>query len=186
MTYKSTPNEGFFLGVDPGSTVVGLSLFRGSDLLSYRTVKSSAGKHAAERLIVLAGKVEAAIAGMLEDVDPEAAVEAILELPGTQGGRQNVRQLVGLGMAVGTMNYLLARRRYRVHYATVTEWSRLAGGVCKSKENRARVVESLFPAYSRENDPGLDAADAIGVAAWRLGIFDGRRPEIDRIISPTA
>lgn len=168
--------------MDPGTSKVGLSLFVEGVLEDFRLVKSSASGGAHRRSLVLAGKVEGSLIEMLGFAKTIEQPECVIELPGSQS-RANVKSLVGIGIGLGTMNLVAANRGFRIHYAKVAEWSRLAGGVSKSKEDRAVVIRHMFPAYAKMKDDGLDVADAIGIAAYHLGMFEGRREEIDAIIS---
>lgn len=163
--------DGVVLGVDSGSTKVGLALFRQRDLVKAETVKCYAGKVSAQRVARLCERVDSVLDQWLSA--ETSTVTCVMETPGKQGGRQHSKALIGIGMGVGALSVCLHRRGFDMQFVDVTKWSRLEGGKAKSKEDRARRIASMFSAYDAKNDHGLDAADAIGVAAFWLGLFNG-------------
>lgn len=181
LSRESSRPEKFSVGIDPGSQHVGLSLFADESLVNFRRVSSYAGKNAAQRVIALSAKVETALTDMLGYAPVVAPVTCYIELPGSQT-KGRAGGLISLGMGVGAMSILAVKRGFTPNFVKVADWSRLAGGVCRSKEDRAIVLEHFFPTYRAAEDAGLDISDAIGVAAWGLGLFDGRKEEIERLI----
>lgn len=174
--------ESFLISIDPGSTSVGIALWVNGKLRKTALIRYTGGKTVCHRTIMICEKAERAIDQMLISASDDAKVLCVIELPGKQGGRNFVKQLMGLGIGIGALNLMLTRRGYEMHYVDVTRWSRLAGGVCKSKEDRAKVIASMYPEYDARADNKLDIADAVGVGAYHLGHFEGRLHEIDKIL----
>jgi len=173
--------QGFWVGIDPGSISVGLSLFHRRKLVDYRVVKAKSGDSAEIRILKLRDSVQSELTRML-GFAPKSETHAILELPGNQT-KQRSGSLIALGMAVGAMACVLHERNYAsLEFVDVSTWSRLDGGVCKSKKHRALYLPRVCPEYSIDNDPGFDAADAIGLIAWRLGMYDGHKEQIKQFV----
>lgn len=53
--------------------------------------------------------------------------------------------------------------RTKVHPIRENQWARSV-----RKEDRAVAIAAMFPEYNQADDPGLDVADAIGLAVWFL------------------
>jgi len=163
----------YVVGVDTGSRVCGVSVFDPvrRDLLGWKTLKVPTGRPYATRITQIAEGVVQAVSAMTHRAHPET-VAVSLELPGSQG-KMASRGLVTMGLVCGAVWGRLAASGYIVEPTEVGIWSRgQANGVCMSKEKRAERVLGLFPGgYSGEEDDGLDGADAIGIAAFRLGLL---------------
>lgn len=181
LSRESSRPEKFSVGIDPGSQHVGLCLFEDESLVNFRRVSSYAGKNSAQRVVALSKKVDIALTDMLGYAGQVAPIDCYIELPGMQT-KGRAGGLITLGMGVGAMTLLASNRGFNLHFSTVSEWSRLAGGVCRSKEDRAVVLENFFPTYRSSDDNGLDISDAIGIVAWNLGLFKDRKKEIERLI----
>jgi len=163
----STAPPNFFVSIDPSSTCTGIAYWRGGKLVAFDLVKAKQSKKIAphDRAIRF-GEV---IRSRVNDQIGEASAAFAVEVPGGQG-KMHSRGLVTLGLAVGAIAATLMTRG-EVELIPVTKWSRLFGGKCISKDARADLVAEMFPAYDRAADKGLDIADAIGLGAWRLGLF---------------
>jgi len=178
---SSQAKNDFWVGVDPGSVSVGLSLFHCGSLAEYRVVTTNKALSAETRILKLNDSVVSALTDML-GFAPKNETHAILELPGQQT-KQRAGNLIALGMAVGSMACVLHSKNFAsVEYASVSEWSRLDGGVCKAKHHRANYLPTVCPQYAPTDDDGLDAADAIGIVAWRLGLYEGHRERIKQAV----
>ena len=173
MTTVSTPptkeSSEIWVGIDPGTCKTGLSLFEGTRLIESKVVRVPAGREMIERTLLMGDRVSAEVALMLPRRDPRT-INIVFETPGYQG-KAHARGLVGMGIGMGCVNYALYSAGYKMHHITVSEWSRLGGGRCRSKEHRADLIVKLFPGYDPTKDKGLDAADAIGIVAWKLGML---------------
>ena len=163
----STAPSNFFVSVDPSSTATGLAFWRGGQLVGFDLVKAKQSKKIAPHdRAVRFGQL---ILERVTDQIGEASAAFVVEVPGGQG-KMHSRGLVTMGLAVGAIAATLMTRG-EVELIPVTKWSRLFGGKCIAKDVRADLVAEMFPAYDRAADKGLDIADAIGLGAWRLGMF---------------
>jgi len=174
---SSQVKEDFWVGIDPGSKSVGISLFHRGTLVAYRVVRTNKDDPPSIRVLKLHDAVVSELTLML-GFAPKNQTHAILELPGQQS-KQRAGNLIALGMAVGSMACALHSKNFAsVEYIDVSTWSRLDGGVCKAKHHRANYLPTICPTYERENDDGFYAADAIGIVAWRLGMYEGHLERI--------
>jgi len=174
---SSQVREEFWVGIDPGSVSVGLSLFHRGSLADYRVIRTDKSASAETRILKLNDSVVSALTLML-GFAPKEQTHAVLELPGQQS-KQRAGNLIALGMAVGSMACVLHAKNFAsLDFIDVSTWSRLDGGVCKAKHHRANYLPTICPQYAPADDDGLDAADAIGIVAWRLGLYEGHRERI--------
>lgn len=161
------------VSVDPSSTRTGVAIWVGRKLTRCEAIKSSSSKKYAphERALLHAKAVQEKIVHLVSlEVRGRAVVSCVVEVPGSQG-RSHSRGLVTLGMAVGAVVAMLTEN-FDVQMIPANIWTRLEGGRAKSKDVRADQIQKMFPQYDRAADKGLDIADAIGIGAYRLGLFE--------------
>ena len=161
--------KSFTIGVDPGSKVSGLALLHGNTLVDWKLLKVPAHRKPVQRCWMMGDKVEEALIEWQENIVSSSSCLALVEIPGAQN-RFHSRGLVTLGMVCGTVLTRVRMCGYEVNTIEATKWTKLHGKRAMSKEARASKVASLFQdKYDLSQDPGMDGADAIGLAAWLTG-----------------
>jgi len=168
------PSKPILFSIDPGSRVAGIAVFEGSTLLDWSLLKVPASRDPVDRCLMMCSAVEAIIDGVLEKTEGDRTVTIVVELPGGQN-RPYARGLVTLGMAVGMIVAYLTALGHRVVTILASKWTRLNSPRCLSKAVRAKYIEEMYPyTYDRSKDKSLDGADAIGLGAYFLGLFDNK------------
>lgn len=156
------------LALDPSSKCTGYAIMRGvaaGDLIEFGVLKPNRVKD--EPIERIRAMVVDAI-----DLAIEHLVDAVV-IEGTTG-KVSARHAGGgaglsvYGMAVGAMWGAISWAGLRdndlpVHLVRENLWT-----MSQRKARRARVICGLYPRYAAaaRQDPGLDAADAIGLGRW--------------------
>jgi hypothetical protein len=115
---------------------------------------------------------------VVELIDRYGATNVVMEFQSHMkaAGNPHASGLATLGQAQGWLACLIdvCCPDVKVEYPSERDWTRW-GGRNLAKSTRAKRVAELVPEYAdaiRANgkaDKGLDVADAIGIALWRLG-----------------
>jgi hypothetical protein len=160
------------LGVDVSTTATGLAMVRiergrpVADWLSLARPPAKRDYHA---------RTDWTIDRILADL-PLIIAPEIIVLEWAEGsawksrGRAWTHNVVPMATAQGAVREAL-RQRYpdaTIEHYSSTQWTQSA-----PKEQRAKWMRTLYSAYDREyaaTDTGLDVADALGIATWRLGL----------------
>lgn len=89
--------------------------------------------------------------------------QIVIEGPAPQSPRMGNRGQAAYGMAVGVIWARLRLLEIPLQVVAVDVWTAKV-----SKAHQAACVASDFPEYAamRKRDPGMDVADAIGLAVW--------------------
>lgn len=166
----SCQSKKVFFGIDPSSTCCGLSVFLDMELVSWEVVHPPSKKVSVIRRCF---DISTALAERVRQLSKQHGDKPtlIVEIPGKQGGPCGGGQLLTLGIAVGMVLKHLQILGHEVQMVEAAAWTRLGHCHCLPKETRARMMRDRFKSYSGESDPGMDGADAIGLAAWYIGVF---------------
>lgn len=164
------PADAVLMAIDCSSTAIGWAVYRRRVLMAASLARSPASWDSIRR-------IRANTAEVLEAAAERGVTHAILEWqsPWRAARLRNANGLAVLGQAQG---YLLAAierefRQIKVDLVSEREWTRV-GGWPASKQSRAARVRLLVPEYREavganpSIDPGLDIADSLGLALWRL------------------
>ena len=158
-------NGPLILGLDPSSTTTGYAILNGPDNLREAGLFAPTNKRAPalERIAEMIDDLTATIA----DYHPSRAV---IEITSGKVGKRHGGQGAGLavyGMAVGALWWATVKLLGPDQVTAIDEntWTQ---GI--PKRRRQMELFARFPKYADwangGNDPGADAADAIGVARW--------------------
>jgi Holliday junction resolvasome RuvABC endonuclease subunit len=176
------------IGVDPGTVCCGVSVFYQGRLVRWGTVRpTKKSATPVQRCFLISTELAAEVDHHVREYG--CAPTIVVELPGMQGGRRGAGALLTLGLGVGMILKHLQFLGHELRMVEAQRWTRLGGGHCLPKEERADIIRRAFPAYANEQgDKGLDAADAIGIGAWFLGLTLPGRPasHSDRSARPTS
>lgn len=88
-------------------------------------------------------------------------------------GNRSANGLATLGKAQGAVWWSLYNLGIKVEHVSERDWTKVNGWNAK-KVDRAKLIRLACPEYREaverdaDLDPGLDIADAIGIAFWRL------------------
>jgi hypothetical protein len=147
------------LAIDPSSTCVGYALFGGrASLYEFGRLLPRQGDRPMERIASLVADLEEL---WLEQRPRQVVIEVT---SGKIAGRLGRAQGLGVyGMAVGACWQLLRSLAgaQNVRAVTENEWTRSV-----SKTRRLLTLELRIAGYSRADDPGGDAGDAICLGEW--------------------
>lgn len=153
------------LALDVSSSATGMAVVqsggRGPELIKC-VVSRPSGESAPSR------RVDEMIAEVVREATGLCSRIVVMEL--TDGarwkGRRRTNDLVQLAIAQGRF-YEAFRSWGFAAFETVsaTRWTR---GIPKT--DRVEMIRLMFPTYAEIHDPGLDGADAIELALWRLGL----------------
>ena len=166
MDNKSHPTPCILLSLDPSSTVTGwAALSFGGRLLEGGLLKPN------KKGIEPAARIDQMCKDLLVLLNEVSPSEVVLEWPSGHTGRRHHGHGSGLstyGIAVGaiwrTCVGWATDRHVSVHLVSENLWT--AG---QSKTRRAAGVRLFYEQYNPDKDPGLDLADAIGLALYFLG-----------------
>ena len=154
------------LALDPSSTITGYSVMaHGGRLVEHGIIKPN--KPSADSYI----RIQSIIRYVWEILDIHSPDKILIEWTlGKVGQRRHQGRGAGLsvyGAAVGSIATQCETWASINGSAVVpvdeNKWTR---GV--DKRDRALAIAHQFPSYRPGDDPGMDAADAIGLAVWYL------------------
>jgi crossover junction endodeoxyribonuclease RuvC len=150
------------LGVDPGLTRCGVGVVDGGPgrqpvLVEVAVVRTPAGADLAERLLTVAGQVEA----MMDRHRPQTvAVERVFS-------QQNVRTVMGTAQVSGVVALAAARRGIPVAWHTPSEVKAAVSG--NGRADKAQVTAMITRLLRLPAAPKpADAADALALAVCHL------------------
>ena len=158
-------------GVDPGTQVTGVCLFRGHKLVDASTIRSTKSKSSfIIRTLNIAESFSEYMRELRGRISPRD-IDVAIETPGNQSRPGRARSLIPIGCSMGMMVHTAYSEGYKIHLVPATEWTRMGTSRGIAKEERMQTIRRVFPDYLLEADKGLDACDAIGVASHWLGIL---------------
>ena len=150
------------LGVDPGLTRCGVGVVDGGPgraprLVEVAVVRTPAGADLAERLLAVAGQVEA----MMDRHEPETvAIERVFS-------QLNVRTVMGTAQVSGVVALAAARRGIPVAWHTPSEVKAAVSG--NGRADKAQVTAMITRLLRLPAAPKpADAADALALAVCHL------------------
>ena len=150
------------LGVDPGLTRCGVGVVDGGPgrqpvLVEVVVVRTPAGADLAERLLAVAGQVEA----MMDRHQPQTvAIERVFS-------QQNVRTVMGTAQVSGVVALAAARRGIPVAWHTPSEVKAAVSG--NGRADKAQVTAMITRLLRLPAAPKpADAADALALAVCHL------------------
>lgn len=152
------------LALDPSSTRTGYAVLTTEGRLLEAGVAKPSRKRDTPWVRACAMAVD------LESIAEQHDLTAVVvEQPAPQQGkgrdgqweRFSQRGQATYGFAAGVIADRLLRTGAPVQVVRADEWSR-----GRAKERRAIEIEKRHPGYDRSQDPGRDAADAIGMGEW--------------------
>lgn len=133
-------------------------------VMGFNVIRPKSGWDAVKRIDYMVAKIGSYVAMY-------APALIVMEYQSHKSTGKHVQGLSTLGQAQGHVRqYLLPT--YRVETVSEREWTKINGRNAR-KETRAEHVRALVPDYAEwangdpKRDPGLDAADAIGLLLWR-------------------
>lgn len=145
------------LSIDPSSSCTGYAVFDGRSLIECGTFKPKPSDTANVR-------IEAMAQDLRDTIAEHAPLVLLIEDTSGKVGRRHKGGGAGLAIYGKSIGYMLATARatpgLRVITVLENEWTR---GV--SKDTRTARLAGLR-GYDAGQDPGGDAADAIGLALW--------------------
>jgi hypothetical protein len=165
----------FLLSIDASSSAVGYAICVDGKPTDFGVIRSPKSWDAKRRINANTDKLRAFV---WEQFGDTISVHVVKEWQSHMNSGFRVQGLAQLGQAQGAIREML---RYlpcvvAVDCVSEREWTRI-GGKNRKKEDRVPYVREWCPAYfEREveepgfDSPGLDAADALGLAKWRLAI----------------
>ncbi len=168
--------------IDPSSKVSGIAVFFDMRLAYFIRIKpkNKSSSTPLQRCFNMADSVAQWIAAKHVPGDD---VQMLIETPGGAASFRGGRGLITLGMAVMGIISKLTHLGFNPDTVDVGHWSRLDRPQLMSKEDRAEKVKRAFPDYAefnaKDEDAGMDVADAIAMGAWRLKL-----PGFHRVIVP--
>jgi len=149
-----------------------VALFRGHTLLDASTISAKKNKSFILRTLNIADAVVEYMDSMRGRISPRD-IDVVIEIPGNQNRPGRQRSLIPIGCSTGVLTYAAYNLGYRIHLNPATLWTRMGTSRGIAKEKRTVIIRNRFPDYLLENDKGMDAADAIGVAAAWMNILPG-------------
>lgn len=151
------------LSLDPSSTAIGYALF----LADARATLHSAGViRPTRRRDGFRDRTHEMCSALLAVTGIKSATRAVIEFAGMYGrGKREIMTARVLGFAVGMAAAAVAELVPwgRIEFIEPREWT---GN--RSKAARTRLLAAELRGYDRKKDPGMDAADAIGLGRWWL------------------
>ena len=148
------------LSLDPSSTAIGWAMFDDETLDGCGVLKSSKSG--------LFSRIDSLL-DQLNNLPMTGLDRVLIEV--TSGRRFDAKRaqtsIVALGLAQGAV-WANFRAEFEVYTATEQDWT---GNRPKAtRAARVLLTEPIYAAYVKSTgDPGLDAADAIGLAHWWFG-----------------
>lgn len=165
LSERRLPRRPLVMGVDPDSQVIGLAVIDADGEL-YDCSRLTPQKGAAS-VVKRVGSLVIQLGEQLELVQPEVVV---IERPSRRvGTRRHKGKGAGLatyGWAAGAAWAVAAGHGWPIEGVFAIEADEWTRGV--PKRQRALAIAARFPRYRTEKDPGLDGADAVGLALWWL------------------
>jgi hypothetical protein len=156
--------------VDPSTTTAGLAMFSAEkQLVKWAMVRPQKTQDPINRCVLISSAVTSKVVEYAKN-DVKSVI-VLIEMPGAQVRSAAGSGLITLGIGVGMILKHLSMVGFKIEMIHVNKWTRLNHTHCLPKDVRGEMIRRAFPAYAtEENDRGLDAADAIGLGAWFLGI----------------
>lgn len=157
------------LGVDVSTTCTGLAIMRAA---GGRLVADHLSLYRPRASLPYQSRIDRIVDEMMLSlpilIDPEIIVIEWAEGSAWRNNRAWNHTVIPMAAAQGAVREAL-RRHYRkasIEHYTSTQWT-----MKTPKEERAKAIAARIPAYREwvEVDTGFDLADAIGIAAWRIG-----------------
>lgn len=173
MTIESSPRGSTLMALDVSSSATGYAVADVCDfgvrVIDFGVIKPPSSWPSLRRIDWMRA-VAAGIAG-------ETGVSRVcMEWQSHKTTGRRVQGLAVLGQAQGVF-YAHFSARYRVDMVSERDWTRIGGRNVRKDARTARIKE-LVPEYARlaadpKYDPGMDAADALGILFWAAGFKKG-------------
>lgn len=158
------------LGVDVSTTCTGLAIMRAA---GGRLVADHLGLYRPRASLPYQSRIDHIVDEMILGlpvvlIDPELIVIEWAEGSAWRNNRAWNHTVIPMAAAQGAVRQALRVRYPEVsieHYSS-TQWAQKT-----PKGDRAKAIAARIPSYREwvEVDKGFDLADAIGIAAWRIG-----------------
>lgn len=162
------PADAVLLALDVSSSAIGWCVYRAGKFGAAGLIAAPMSRPSTERIDLNTAEV----GGLAEDY---GITRVVMEWQSSLRAARcrNANGLAVLGQAQGAAYWELRRRGLAVDRVSEREWTRVNGWNV-SKDKRAERVKLLCPEYrwaiekSPGCDPGMDMADAIGLAIFRM------------------